>query len=173
MLFKRNDPKTNRPVVKLEMGPADWILEILSIAGLACFLGFMIYQYNSLPDMVATHFNAQGEPDSFSKKTAMWFLPAAAVVIYSILSLIIRIPEKLNYFVKITQANAHTQYMLSIRLIRVLKLTIILMLFYIGYESVMISKHYSNNLGTWFIPIYISVILIPVIIYLILSLRNR
>ncbi len=174
MLFrKKHDLKLNRPVFKFEMGPADWILEILAIAGLLCFLGFMIYHYANLPDTIPTHFNSEGIPDSYGAKVTMWLLPAVAVVIYSILSLISRIPEKLNYPVKITQANARNQYLLGLRLIRYLKFVIILMLFYIGYESVMISLHYSNKLGTWFLPVFISVIFIPIIIYFILALRNR
>lgn len=174
MLFKKNrDPKVKQPVLKLEMDPADWILEILAIVGLLCFLGFMIYQYTNLPDTIPTHFNSEGKPDSYGNKATMWLFPAAAVVIYSILSVISRIPQKLNYFVKITQTNARIQYILGIRLIRYLKLTMILMLFYVGYKSVMISLRHFNNIGTWFLPVYISVILIPIIIYFILSMRNR
>jgi len=174
MLFKKNrDPKVNKPVLKLEMDPADWILEILAIVGLLCFLGFMIYQYANLPDTIPTHFNSEGKPDSYGSKKDMWLFPAVALVLYAILTLISRIPEKLNYFVKITQSNARIQYLLVIRLIRYLKLTMVLILFYIGYKSVMISLHHSNTIGTWFLPVYISVILIPIIIYIILSLRNR
>lgn len=174
MLFRKNhDHKSNRPVLKFEMGPVDWVLEILAFGGLLCFLGFMIYHYANLPDTIPTHFNSEGKPDSYSKKATVWLFPAIAVVIYSILSLISRIPEKLNYPVKITQANARIQYILGLRMIRYLKLAMILMLFYIGYKSVMISLHHSNNIGTWFLPVYISVIFIPIIIYFILALRNR
>jgi len=174
MLFRRKtDPKSNRPILKLELDPIDWILEILSVAGLICFLGFMIYNYATLPDTIPTHFNSQGIPDSYGTKKMMWLFPVVALIIYSILSLISRIPEKLNYFVTITQTNARIQYTLGIRLIRYLKLAMILMLFFIGYETVMISQNHSTKIAAWFLPVFISVIFIPIIIYFILSLRNR
>ncbi len=174
MLLKRNpDPKLKRPVFKLEMEPVDWILEILSVVGLLCFLGFAIYQYANLPDTIPTHFDSGGNPDAYGSKKVMWLFPAVALVLYAILTVISRIPQKLNYFVKITQSNARIQYLLVVRFIRYLKLIMILMLFYIGYVSVMISQHASTNIGAWFLPVYFSVIFIPVIIYLILTLRNR
>ena len=100
-------------------------------------------------------------------------LPGIALVIYSVLTLISRIPEKLNYPVKITPANARKQYTLGLRLIKYLKLVIVLMFFFISYETVMIAFGKSEGLGIWFFPIFIGKIVVPVFIYFILAMRYR
>jgi len=112
------------------MGPADLILEILAIVGLLCFFGFTLYSITRVPDSVPTHFNARGNPDDYGSKTFLWMLPVIAFVVYSILSLVVRIPEKSNYPVTITPANARRQYTLRIRLLRYLKVAIVLMFFF-------------------------------------------
>jgi len=174
MIFrKRRNLELNRPLLKLAMGPADLILEILAIVSLLCFIGFMAYHYATLPETVPTHFDASGKPDDYGSKTTLLILPVIALVIYSILSLIGRIPEKLNYPVKITPANSRRQYTLGIRLIRYLKLAIVLMFFFISYKTVMIALGNSSGLGIWFLPVLIGIILMPIIIYFILALRNR
>jgi len=100
-------------------------------------------------------------------------LPVVALVIYAILTLISRIPEKFNYPVKITPANARKQYILGTRLLRYLKLAIVLMFFFISYKTVMVAMGNSDGLGIWFLTVFIGVILGPVIIYFILAQRDR
>ncbi len=155
------------------MGPADLILEILAIVGLLCFFGFTLYSITRVPDSVPTHFNARGNPDDYGSKTFLWMLPVIAFVVYSILSLVVRIPEKSNYPVTITPANARRQYTLRIRLLRYLKVAIVLMFFFISYKTVMVAQANSSGLGIWFLPVFLGIILIPLIIYFILAQRNH
>lgn len=174
MIFRRRHPiEPDRPIIKIEMGPADLILEILAIVTLLCFIGFTLYNNTRLPDSIPTHFNAAGEPDDYGSKSFLWMLPIMGLVVYSILTLISRIPEKLNYPVKITPGNARRQYIMGVRLIRYLKLAVVLMFFFISYKTVMVSLGSSGGLGIWFLPVIIGVFVIPIIVYFILALRNR
>ena len=174
MIFrKRHNLEPDRPILKLEMGPADLILEILAIVSIRCFIGFTLYYSSRLPEAVPTHFNASGEPDDYGSKATLWMLPVVAIVIYTILTLIGRIPEKFNYPVSITPANARREYTLRTRLLRYLKLALILMFFLISYKTVMVALGSSGGLGIWFLPVFIGVIVGPVIIYYILASQNR
>ncbi|MBL7137312.1 MAG: DUF1648 domain-containing protein [Bacteroidales bacterium] len=173
LLRKRDKHELPRPIIRPEMGPADLILEILAIVSLLGFIGFTLYFISRLPDSVPTHFDASGKPDDFGSKASLWMLPVVALVLYAILSLVSRIPEKFNYPVKITQANARRQYTLGVRLIRCLKLAMILMFFFISYKTVMVAQANSGGLGIWFFPVLIGIILIPIIIYFILALTNK
>lgn len=173
LLRRRNNLEFNRPVLKLELGPADLILEILAILSLLGFLGFTLYYSSRLPATIPTHFNGSGAPDEYGSKSTLWMLPVIAMVVYTILTLVSRIPEKFNYPVTITAANARRQYLLSMRLLRYLKLTVILMLFFISYKTVMVALGHAGGLGIWFLPLFLVVIPVPVIIYFILALRNR
>ncbi|MFH1296929.1 MAG: DUF1648 domain-containing protein [Bacteroidota bacterium] len=174
MLLRRRDKnELPRPVIRFEMGPADWILEGLSIVALLSFFGFILYQYHLLPDTIPTHFNATGTPDDYGRKDTLWALPFVTLIIYTVLTVISRIPEKFNFPVKITPANARVQYLLSLRLFRILKLAITLMFFYIGYTSVMISLNHADALGIWFLSVFLAAILIPIVIYFILAMKNK
>ncbi|MBN1199791.1 MAG: DUF1648 domain-containing protein [Bacteroidales bacterium] len=172
-LRKRNNLELNRPVIKLEAGPIDLILEILAIVSLLCFLGFTLYSMTRLPETIPTHFNSGGEPDTYGSKNSLWMLPVVALVIYSILTLVGKIPEKFNYPVRITQANARVQYTLRSRFLRYLKLAMVLMFFFISYKTVMIALGNTRGLGMWFLPVFLGIILIPIILYLILARRAR
>ncbi|MBE0647248.1 MAG: DUF1648 domain-containing protein [Bacteroidales bacterium] len=173
LLRRRNKFELNRPIIKLEMGPADLIIEILAIVSLLCFIGFTLYYATRLPATIPTHFDASGNPDGYGGKSSLWMLPVIALVVYGIITLVSRIPEKFNYPVKITPANARKQYILSIRLLRYLKLALVLMFFFISYKTVMVAQGNSGGLGTWFLPVFIGVFLSPIIIYYILAQQSR
>ena len=173
LLRKRNNLELNRPIIKLETGPSDLILEILTIVGLLCFIGFTLYSNTRLPETVPTHFNASGEPDDYGSKNSLWMLPVIALVVYAILSLVSRIPEKFNYPVTITPANARKQYTLGIRLIRYLKLVIVLMFFFISYGTVQTALGIASGLGIWFLPVFLGIILVPIVIYFFLAYQSR
>lgn len=172
-LQKRNKAELNRPVIKLELGPADLILEILAIISLLAFLGFTLYYYSRLPDTIPTHFDTAGNPDGYSGKDTFWAIPAVAFVFYTILTLFNRVPEKFNFPVKITPANVYRQYLLAVRLIRYLKLTLVLMFFFITFKTVMVAVGKSGGLGIWFMPVFIGIIVGPLILYFILAQQSR
>lgn len=172
-LRKRNDLELNRPIIKLDMGPADLILEILAIVSLLCFIGFTIYSVTRLPETIPTHFNASGIPDDYGSKNTLWMLPVVALILYAILSLVGKIPEKFNYPVRITTENARIQYTLRSRFLRYIKLVIVLMFFFISYQTMRITHGVADGLGMWFLPVFPGIIFVPVILYLILAKRSR
>lgn len=163
----------NRPVIRPEMGPVDWILEGLALIALLTFGGVILYQYQLLPGVIPQHFNAAGDPDEFGSKDTIWVLPVIALVAWTIMTLVTRIPQTFNFPVKITEKNARIQYTMAIRLVRILKIGIILVFFYIGYATAMIARQKQASMGPWFLPVLIGLIAIPIVVYLFLSLQNK
>ena len=161
--------KANRPTERPGMAAVDWLLEAAALLGILIFLGFVIYHYPRLPEVIPSHFNGAGLPDDYSSKSSIWFLTGIAVFIYVMLSLIVLIPHQFNYTVKITQENALRQYTLAIRLVRYLKVAIIWLFFYIGYATIRVVAKLDSGLGIWFLPVVLAGMLVPVIIYLILA----
>ena len=45
-------------------------------------LSFNLAVYADLPDIIATHFNAQGEADDFGPKPIIWLLPSIGLVMF-------------------------------------------------------------------------------------------
>lgn len=165
--------KEGRPRVRPEMTPADWLLEVLAIGGLLAFAGYVIYQYPKLPSVIPSHFDAAGTPDDYSGRSTILALPGIALFIYLLLSLIAMVPHQFNFSVKITPENALKQYTMAIRLIRYLKLTIILIFFYITTEIAREATSSGSGLGLWFMPVSLGAVFIPLIYYLVYARRYR
>ncbi len=172
--LKRNRAgKADRPMVRTEMTPIDWLLEACAIVGLMIFMGYIIYYFPRLPETIPSHFDGAGKPDDYAEKATMWFLPAIAMFIYILFSVIVLIPHQFNYTVKITPANAPKQYAMALRLIRYLKAALTWMFFYISYATIQVSLNKGSGLGIGFIPVVFGGILIPLFIYMIVAYRNR
>lgn len=169
---KRND-KENRPRLKPETGPLDWLLEISALLILLCFLGYFIYHYPLLPRIIPAHFNASGDVDEYSQKTTLWMLPVISVFIYLLLSFISMLPHTFNYPGKITPQNAQRQYNMAVRLIRYLKMLIPALFFYTYHSIVRVVCHKTDGLGPLFLTVFLTLIFCPVIIYLIAASRSK
>ena len=133
----------------------------------------MTYYFPQLPDTIPSHYTESGQPDDYSTKSTFLTLPAIAVFIYVLLSLIVLIPQQFNYSVKITPEDALRQYKLATRLIRYLKAAIIWMFFYISFSTIRVVTKADTGLGLWFLPIILGGILVPLIIYLFVAYKNR
>jgi uncharacterized membrane protein len=171
--FRRNRIEPGRPVLKLEMGPVDWLLEAIAIAGLMFFCGFVIYNFPKLPETLPTHFNGLGQADEFGDKSSFLLLPGVALFVYILLTLISLIPHRFNFSVKITPANAMRQYIMAIRMVRILKATLIWGFCYLSYATIQVANGAASGMGIWFVPVFIGVTLVPVLIYLIMAKKNR
>jgi uncharacterized membrane protein len=173
MLFKLNrSAKENQPPLKVEWTPVDWILEFIAIMGFLTFLGTAIYYFPRLPDTIPTHFNGSGQPDGYGSKSSFWIMPGIAVFVYILLTVVNRFPHKFNYLVTITPQNAMKQYILGTRMIRIIKIIIVWMFFFINFAIIQSADPQSKGLGVWFIPVFLGFTFIPLIIYFILSYKQ-
>ena len=172
-LRRKRVDKSNRPTIRPEMGPIDWLLEAAALLGLLFFAGFAVYHFPKLPELIPSHFNGAGQPDEYAAKSTFWMLPGIAIFIYALMSLIVLAPHQFNFRVTITPQNALKQYTLAIRLIRYLKAGLIWMFFYISYGTIRVVAKDGTGLGSWFLPVVLGGIFIPLIIYFIAAARNR
>jgi uncharacterized membrane protein len=173
-LFNRNRVnKADRPVIRPEKTPVDWLLEATAFAGLMFSIGFAVYYFPRLPETIPSHFDASGLPDGYSSKSTFLMLPGIGLFVYILLSFIVLVPNQFNYAVKITPANALKQYALAIKLIRYLKAAVIWLFFYISYATIRVAENEEPGLGLWFLPIVLGGIMLPVIIYMIVAFRHK
>jgi uncharacterized membrane protein len=167
------DNKLDRPRIRPEMGPADWILELLAVTLLVTFFAYLIYSYPKLPASIPSHFNTAGEADEFSERGTVWALPAIALFTYLLMTIISRFPHTFNFTVKITPQNALRQYTLAIRMIRFIKLVISGLFLTISLGIVRVAKGQSTGLGFWFMPVFLALVFVPIIIYFVMASRKN
>ncbi|WP_296382064.1 DUF1648 domain-containing protein [Winogradskyella sp.] len=158
--------KTNRPILKVPFQTIDIVIELASITILILMWIHLIIEYGNLPESVTSHFNGAGQPDDYSNKVILWFLPTLAAVLYIGLFILSRFPHLHNYMVNITEENALKQYRFSTRLLRVINFLCALMFAYINYKIIIGAKNNVSNLGIGFTIIVVGVsILLPIFIY--------
>lgn len=145
----------DRPKLKIELDTSDWIIEIVGALFLILMLGFPIYYFKELPDIIPRHFNAAGEPDGFSQKNIIWILPVIGVVMYVGMFFLNKFPHIFNYPTEITIENAERQYRIATKLMRTLNMLISASFFYIGYSTIQTALNKQDGLGTLFLPIFL------------------
>jgi len=113
------------PRVQEEKSSLQRMSEIATVLGLV-FLFFLVFSYwSKLPDSIPSHYNATGEPVSWSGKGTLLLLPFISLVLYIGLTVLSRIPHLYNFPWKITDENRERQFYLAQMLVLGLKTEII------------------------------------------------
>lgn len=148
-----------RPKIKIKKETLDIVLEITSISVLVFVFGYILFQFNSLPEEIPSHFDSTGTPDDYQSKNSIWILPIIGLVIYLFITFLSQYPHTFNYMVKITEENAETQYRKAVRMINIIKTITIVAFGYISLISIQIAKGFQSGLGFWFVPVLIASLL--------------
>jgi len=90
----------------------------------------------------------------------IWLLPCITVVMFTGLSIINYFPFTFNFPVNITEENAPRLYRHAMRSIRILNLLLVLLFFYLTWQTIALAGGKSSGLGFLFLPVSIFVIMI-------------
>jgi uncharacterized membrane protein len=161
-----------RPKLNLELSQADKAFEIIGWILILSNWGLTIANYQSLPDVIPTHFNGAGVADQFGDKWMILTLPFIASVLFVGLTNLNKFPHIYNYPTGITSENALRQYTNATRLIRYLKVIIAVIFGLISFQIISTANGQKDDLGTWFLPMTMGMLVIPTIYYLIKSLKG-
>lgn len=152
----------------------DWIIELLALAMLLGCIVLVYATWARLPEIVPRHFNREGIVDGYGGKWNMLILPLIVTVFYIGLTILSRYPRAYNYIVEITDSNAQIQYQLATRLVRVLKLEVILIFFFIeGFAITAALGHPMTSAAFWFLPVTSAVLVGTLGYFLSRSIRAR
>jgi uncharacterized membrane protein len=158
-----------QPFVKIKKEPVDFFLEYSALIVLIATWGFTIYHFNKLPDIIATHFDLNGNPNGFGSKFTIWLLPIIITLVYILIYVLNRYPHKFNYLTKITEQNAYKQYKLASRMMRILLFNITILFAYITFKEIDGAYTKSSALEWWFIPLLLGSSIIPTFYMIIAS----
>ncbi len=158
-----------QPFVKIKKEPVDFFLEYSALIVLIATWGFTIYHFNKLPDIIATHFDLNGNPNGFGSKFTIWLLPIIITLVYILIYVLNRYPHKFNYLTKITEQNASKQYKLASRSMRIILFNITLLFGFITFKEIDGAYTKSSTLEWWFIPLLLGSSIIPTFYMIIAS----
>ncbi|MBU0616312.1 MAG: DUF1648 domain-containing protein [Planctomycetes bacterium] len=164
----------SRPQVEHRRSPADWLAETVAVAGLIIGLVLPAYYWSSLPERVPSHFGAFGQPNAWSARGFVWFLPAVMVVVYLVLTSISLIPPRYyNYPWQITAENAPRQVRIVRRLLCVLKAELVWLFVYLTWQTIRVALGQVSGLGSAFLPVTLLVVFGTVIYYFVRAASAR
>lgn len=139
--------KPSQPKIALELTLADRLLEALA-ALFVLLLGVVpLVYYGDLPDRIPQHYDAAGEVDIYGPKYLLLVLAGVGILLYGLMTWVGRHPHWFNYPVAITPENAERQYRIATRLMRALKLVVVLLFFYITYNTIRIGMGRAEGLS--------------------------
>jgi uncharacterized membrane protein len=162
----------SRPKITIPIKNSDLIIEVISVVLLVVFWIYTILQYNSLPDIIPTHFKGDGSVDGTGPRWMIFGLPIVSTLFYIGLAYASRFPEKFNYMTEITKQNAPKQYTIAAQMLRVMKLCIIVVFFAVDYQTVLSAHGNESELGGWFMIFIMSLIFVPLFYFLIQFSKN-
>ncbi|MDC3285558.1 DUF1648 domain-containing protein [Flavobacteriaceae bacterium] len=162
-----------RPQIKLQLNQTDKILEVLGWVSVVGIWALTLTNYSILPEIIPIHFNGAGKADGFGNKTHIFVLPIISTLLFIGLTTLNKHPHMFNYPSQITKENAVDQYTNATRMMRVLKLVIVVLFGLIVFRKIQIVNGHADGLGTWFLPLTMGMIFIPMLYFLIKSLKKK
>lgn len=165
--------ETERPKIKVILSTTDKIVEILGWIILLVLWGWTFTHYSSLPDTIPTHFNAAGEADGFGTKVSIIALPVIASLLFIGITVLNRYPHSFNYPTAITQDNALRLYTLATRMLRFLKLVLVVVFGGIEFMTIQHATGKAAGLGVWFLPLTLVLVFLPLIYFVIKSIKVK
>ncbi|CAN7527644.1 DUF1648 domain-containing protein [Rossellomorea sp. LjRoot5] len=85
-----------------------WMLVIISITILIYHVFHLFSLWSEIPNTIPIHFS-KGKPDHWGSRYFLFIMPAVSLVIWFLIGLVVKKPEKLNY-VNLTEENRQLQY---------------------------------------------------------------
>lgn len=149
--------------------------KVLEIAGWLALITMWVlafYCYESLPESIPLHFNAEG-PEDYGHKMTLLVLPAIVTIVFAGLTVLNRYPHFFNHLIRITPENAAFQYQNATHMIRWLKIVIVIvstMVILMVFNAV---RGDTQMQDPWLIIAIIALILFPILTFTIRSLAVK
>lgn len=162
-----------RPKIKIVLHFSDKLIELLGGLSVIILWVFVIWIYIKLPEIIPVHYNESGNPDYYGNKLSIFLLPLITSIIYAALTKLNKYPHIFNYTEEITEENALQQYTFGTRMIRYVKFTVSILFLLIVITAMDEDIVESDGLGVWFLPVILLIIIVPLFVFTVISIKNR
>jgi uncharacterized membrane protein len=141
------------------------ILEIVALAALVALIvttGMVLAGPYRLPDRIPTHFDLAGRADGWGTPPMLLALPAVAVVLYLLITLVARFPGVFHYPVRVTAANRAQLEALALDMIVWLKAELMVLFGWIQAATIEAARSGHNRLSPWLVPAALAAIFLTI-----------
>lgn len=152
-----------RPKLKIPLTWKDRTLILIATVPIVFVIIYLTISWNSIPEIIPTHFNFSGAPDSFGNKTSLFGVIGLSVGMHLLISLLTKVPGYYNYPVSVTEKNAEALYNIGRQLMLLLDLEISYMLSILTWENIQTAMGKMNGVGGGMAIAIIGIILVTII----------
>lgn len=163
----------NRPTIDLQPNTFDLICLGLVIISIIYIISYVLLGFDELPVRIPTHFNIEGQPDSFGSKFSIVWILLLEIGLSILLYIGSRFPHKHNYLIEITPHNARRVYGLSVSMMHAVNLCITLFFSYLVLMTIRIAHGQSNDLSNFAVLYLIGGLTLIVVIFLLKVSKSK
>ncbi|GAP42842.1 hypothetical protein TBC1_11982 [Lentimicrobium saccharophilum] len=171
-MLTRKNKKIRNPLKPYRPPRYGVVLESAGWVVLAATWLFVLISYEHLPYIIPTHFDAAGQADAYGAKSAILMLPVISTVIFIVVSLVSFLPRMLSLKETLSPLEAGRKYGGIILLLVSTKLIMAAAFGYLAFRTIQQAKGNSAGLGGWFLPVFIALTFIPVLLFVTGRLRK-
>lgn len=139
--------------MKLKYTKTQIFFEVIGVLILLGMIAFVVSKWNSLPQQIPAHYNAQGVVDRWGGKNEILFLPIVSAFLYVMLTAVSLFPKSWNMPAKVSEENRLEVYGCMKTMLILMKVEILGVFFYITYQMSM-----QKALSALFLPIFLVVL---------------
>lgn len=129
---------------------SDKVLTLFNVLGVVSLFTIPAIFYGDLPDQIPIHYNFQGEPDNWSGKKMIFFMPIIGSFLCLLMYYLKDKPELYNYPVPVTEENRAHLFVLGKEMILVLNVLIVFLFNYINFISIKTGLNDQEGLPPYF-----------------------
>jgi len=162
-----------RPRIEIKLTPTDKLLEGAAWAAFILLWALPVFSYQGLPDTIPIHYGFTGQVTNYGNKATIFVVPFVHTFLFIGLTVLNKYPHIFNFPVEITEKNALQQYKNATRLIRYCKFIFTVMFLWMKYQTIQTAVGKSDGLGIWFLLISLGLIFLPIVYYIMKSIKTR
>ena len=143
------------------------IIEASTLIILLSLFAYVMINWDMVPEKIPSHFNFQGQIDSWSNKNMILFPVSVSLFLYLLLTVASFYPSMWNIPVKITEENRVGAYHYTRNMIIMLKLELVSVFAYLTLQT---SK--AEMLSEYFLPVFLILIFGTIAIHTVLIYKS-
>jgi len=138
--------------------------KVLEAAGLGALAVLLWITYRALsgpdrlPDKIPTHFDLAGNPNAWGPPSTLMLLPAVALGVYLLITVVSQFPAAFNYPVRVTAGNRLRLEALSLQMITWLKVELACLFAWIQWSILEAVRSGKGGLSPALVPFSLAVI---------------
>lgn len=134
------------------------ILALIALALLCWMTWAALYGPHRLPDRVPTHFDAAGRANAWGAPSGIILMPAMAIGLYVLMSIVSRFPDAFHYPVRVTPFNIERLQSITLDMIAWLKLELVCLFTVLQWAFIQAAHTGSGRLFPLILPVSIVAI---------------